>query len=70
MLPKSCFESLDKSLVDGLDVVQSVKIGRSGDVVSTMNADSQIFGHLSVLNCFNSCSLQSVTELLKFGKII
>ena len=51
----SLSKPLCQSLVDSLDEVQSVQIGRSGNVVGTSDTDCQVFCHLTVLNSFNGC---------------
>lgn len=64
------FESLVKSLVDSLDEIQGVQVRGLGDVVGAVNADCQIFCHLSVFDSFNGSSLEFSTEVSQLRVVV
>lgn len=67
---KSLLELFHQSLVYCLDEVQSIQIGWSWDVVSSMHANGQIFCHLAVLHAFNGGFFQSMAELGQIRVIV
>lgn len=61
---------LCKFFVDSSNEVKSVKVTVFGNIIGIMDANSQIFCHLSSLYALNCCSFKTVTEFLKFWKIV
>lgn len=58
------------SFVNCFYEIQSIQVTVSWDIVCVVDANCQIFGHLPILNAFDSCSFKAMTELLELWNII
>lgn len=58
------------SLSDGSDEVAGVSVAALGHVVGVVDADGQILGHISLLNCLDSSSLESLAEVVELGVVV
>lgn len=58
------------SLSNSTNEVTGVSVAALGHVVSVVNADGQIFGHVALLNCLDSGSLEGLAESVELFVVV